>query len=105
VALTLCVKHAMTKGWLKSWPLQDSIVAISCGIVMGQVLLDLDYAEDSLADVDANFVFSGTGSLIEIQATGEKAPFTQETLLRMLSFAQQAAVTLTTLQKEATLRQ
>jgi ribonuclease PH len=101
VALARCLRRALAKGWVKTWPLQDAVTAVSCGVVMGQVLLDLDYAEDSLAEVDANFVFSGSGGLIEIQATGEKEPFSQEALLQMLSFAQKATATIKVLQEEA----
>lgn len=68
---------------------------------MSQILLDLDYAEDSLAKVDANFVFSGTGDLVEIQAAGEKTPFPQEILMQMLSLAAKATETIKSLQEEA----
>jgi ribonuclease PH len=91
----------MTKKILRTWPLYDSVAAVSCGVVMSQVLLDLDYAEDTLAEVDANFVFSGTGNLIEIQATGEKTPFSQEVLMQMLSLAAKATETIKSLQEEA----
>jgi ribonuclease PH len=101
VALARSLKQAIAKKVLRTWPLCDSVAAVSCGVVMSQILLDLDYAEDSLAKVDANFVFSGTGDLVEIQAAGEKTPFPQEILMQMLSLAAKATETIKSLQEEA----
>jgi ribonuclease PH len=68
---------------------------------MGHVLLDLDYAEDSIAEADANFVFSGTGELIEIQATGEKTTIPKEVLIDMLTLAENATKEIKKLQDAA----
>ncbi len=66
-------------------PLRDHVAAISCGICKGAPVLDLDYAEDSDADTDANFVMTGTGGIVEIQGTAEKTPFSEEQLLELLT--------------------
>ena len=62
---------------LRSIPLVDQVAAVSCGICRGAAALDLDYAEDSGAEADANFVFTGRGGIVEIQGTAEAAPFTE----------------------------
>jgi ribonuclease PH len=101
VAMAQCFKQAIFRGILTDYPIKDSVTAISCGVVMGHVLLDLDYAEDSIAEVDANFVFSGTGTLVEIQVTGEKTTFSQKTLIDMVSLAESATTSIKALQEAA----
>ena len=81
--------------------LKDHVAAISCGIVKGEALLDLDYSEDSTAETDANFVLTGAGGLVEIQATAEGAPFTEEQLTQLLRLARKGIGELVTLQKQA----
>ena len=73
-------------------PLNASVAAISCGISDGAPVLDLDYAEDSQAMTDANFVLTGTGGIVEIQATAEGAPFDDESFAQMLSLARAGPV-------------
>ena len=76
-------------------PLVDSVAAISCGIVDGAPYLDLDYAEDSGADADANFVLTGSGGIVEIQGTAETAPFGRADFDALLDLAQQGVAALT----------
>src|SRR5580692_1499886 len=83
VALHLALGKLVTAGLLQAMPLIDSVAAISCGVCNGTPVLDLDYAEDSSAETDANFVMTGAGRLVEIQGTAEKVPFTEEQLLEL----------------------
>ena len=91
VALHLAIRSLIDKRILRKNPLISQIAAISCGIYKGEAVLDLDYDEDSSAEVDANFVFNQKGNLIEIQGTGEETDFTTEQLLQMLSLAKNGA--------------
>jgi ribonuclease PH len=75
------------RGDCKSFPLYDSVSAISCGLVDGTVLVDLDYEEDSTAEVDGNFVITGSGRLVEVQTTAERGHFSSDHLMRMLMSA------------------
>lgn len=84
----------------KPFPVRDFLAAISVGLVADEVLLDLNYQEDSHAVVDMNVVMTGDGRLVEIQGTGEQHPFTQETLREMLHVSQQGIATLIDYQKE-----
>jgi len=81
--------------------IKDHVAAVSCGIVKGQVVLDLDYDEDSTAETDANFVLTGAGGLVEIQGTAEGAPFTEEQLVALLKLARKGIGELVELQKAA----
>ena len=67
--------------------IKDHVAAVSCGIVKGEAVLDLDYDEDSTAETDANFVLTGAGGLVEIQGTAEGAPFSEEQLVALLTLA------------------
>src|SRR6478752_3540643 len=87
VALGQCVTFMKKTGMITAPLLKDHVAAISCGIVKGQPVLDLDYDEDSTAETDANFVLTGAGGLVEIQGTAEGAPFTEENLIQMLRLA------------------
>jgi len=87
VALHQALARLVTAGLLPTLPLTDSVAAISCGIVKGTPVLDLDYAEDSSAETDANFVMTGTGGIVEIQATAEGAPFGDREFTRMIELA------------------
>jgi ribonuclease PH len=69
------------RAMFKTWPLKDHVAAISCGICGGTPVLDLDYAEDSTAGTDANFVMTGSGGIVEIQGTAEGEPFSEADLL------------------------
>src|SRR3984885_8016471 len=77
VALNLAIAHLMRMNVLKASPLTGQVAAVSCGLVDGGAVLDLDYAEDSGADADANFVLTDGGGIVEIQGTAEKAPFSE----------------------------
>jgi ribonuclease PH len=87
VALHQACQHLVSAKLLADLPLHDSVAAISCGIVAGSAVLDLDYAEDSRAETDANFVLTGTGGIVEIQATAEGAPFDETLFAEMLRLA------------------
>jgi len=101
VALHLAFQHLLRIGHLKTIPLTDSVAAVSCGIYNGVPVLDLDYAEDSTAQADANFVLTGTGGIVEIQGTAEKTPFQEAEFLELLRLARKGIGELTQLQKAA----
>jgi len=106
VALALALERLAGEGRLERIPLNGSVAAVSCGIVDGQAVLDLDYPEDSSAEVDANVVMTGEGGLIEVQATAERTPLSRAHLDELLALAaggidhlrgvQQAAIALAT---------
>ena len=81
--------------------MRDHIAAISCGVCGGVAVLDLDYAEDSNAETDANFVLTGAGNIVEVQATAEKVPFSEEQLTTLLALARKGVTKLIDLQKMA----
>jgi ribonuclease PH len=87
VALALALRHLQRMNVLKASPLTGQVAAISCGLAGGAAVLDLDYAEDSSADADANFVLTDTGGLIEVQATAERAPFTETQFAALMALA------------------
>jgi ribonuclease PH len=101
VALAQCVTFMEKTGLAKTPILKDHVAAVSCGIVKGEALLDLDYDEDSTAETDANFVLTGKGGLVEIQGTAEGAPFTEEQLAQLLRLARKGIAELVELQKQA----
>ncbi|HEY0836170.1 MAG TPA: ribonuclease PH [Azospirillum sp.] len=101
VALHLAFQHLMQIGALKRMPLTDAVAAVSCGLYQGAPVLDLDYAEDSNAQADANFVLTGTGGIVEIQGTAEEKPFAEEQFLELLRLARKGIAELTALQKAA----
>jgi ribonuclease PH len=101
VALRECLKWMHSRSILKEVPLRDHVAAISCGISNGEAVLDLDYAEDSAAQTDANFVITGSGSLVEVQATAEAAVFSEADFNAMLGLARKGITELITLQKQA----
>ena len=86
---------------IKEGVLRDNVAAISCGIYQGTPVLDLDYAEDSEAETDANFVMTGDGRIIEVQGTAEREPFTQEEFLSLMELARRGVARLVDLQKLA----
>jgi ribonuclease PH len=85
-------------GMLKTSPLHDTVAAVSVGIVDGEILLDLPYAEDSRAEVDMNVVQLGSGGLVEVQGTGESGTFDRKLLDRMLDLAEHGIAELARLQ-------
>jgi ribonuclease PH len=101
VALYQAFQHLLAAGSLAVLPLRDSVAAISCGIVVDRPVLDLDYAEDSQAMTDANFVLTGTGGIVEIQATAEGAPFDDALFAEMLRLARAGVADLTLHQRAA----
>ena len=101
VALRDCLEWMRARDMVKSNPLKDHVAAVSCGIIKGTPVLDLDYAEDSTAETDANFVMTGAGGIIEVQGTAENVPFSQAELLSMLALAEKGTRKLIELQKFA----
>jgi ribonuclease PH len=101
VALHDCISWMRSRSMLKDSPIRDHVAAVSCGISKGVAVLDLDYDEDSVAETDANFVITGSGGLVEIQATAEGAVFSQEQLTALLDLARHGIGQLVTLQKSA----
>ena len=101
IALHDCMSWMKTRGMLATIPLRDHIAAVSCGIVKGEPRLDLDYAEDSDADTDVNFVMTGSGGFVEVQGTAEKTPFSEDEFNSMLGLARKGIGKLVDLQKLA----
>ena len=101
VALRLATKHLMEEGVIKADPILDVVAAISCGIYKDVSVLDLEYEEDSNAEADANFVLTGTGQIVEVQATGEKRGFSQGEFDSLFGLARKGINELVHLQKAA----
>jgi len=100
VALTDAVAVVRAKGLIKKNPLRDYLAAVSVGKVGGELLTDLCYAEDSLAEVDLNLVMTGKGQFVEIQGTAEKWPFTLDELNKFLTLGWHGISALVKLQQE-----
>jgi len=100
VALSLAVKWLLENGRIRENPISDHVAAISAGVWNNELVLDLDFAEDCAAELDANFVVSGNGKFIEIQATGEEHPFTTEQILELMNIAKIGCNQLIELQKQ-----
>lgn len=101
VALHDCLRWMEARSMFAKWPLTDHVAAVSCGIFESETLLDLDYAEDSMAGTDANFVLTGRGGIVEIQGTAEKEAFGEDDLLRLLTLARKGIGELVAVQKTA----
>lgn len=101
VALHECFEWMKSRNMIDISPLRDHVAAISCGIYQGQAVADLDYAEDSTADTDANFVLTGSGGIVEIQGTAEGEPFSEEAFLELMRLAKKSCNELVDLQKQA----
>jgi ribonuclease PH len=101
IALNDCLKWMTGRSILRDSPMKDHVAAVSCGIVKGEAVLDLDYAEDSTAETDANFVMTGSGGLVEVQGSAEGAPFSEAELLKLLALARRGIAGLVTQQKAA----
>ena len=101
IAAHLAFQHLKNIGLVKELPIKDSVAAISCGIYNGIPVLDLDYAEDSNAETDANFVMTGGGGIVEIQGTAEKEPFSESELQVLIDLAKKGCRELTEMQKQA----
>nr|MDP9196079.1 ribonuclease PH [Pseudomonadota bacterium] len=100
MALCLAFRTLVSKGILKEIPLLDQVAAISCGLYEGTPVLDLDYAEDSKAQADANFVMTGNGGLIEVQGTAEERPFSHDQFQALMDLARGGIARLAELQKK-----
>ena len=101
VALALACRRLVDEGKLERPPLTGSVAAISCGVVGGELLCDLDYVEDSTAEVDANIVMTGDGGLVEVQATAERTPVSRASLNELLELAEPAIGALREAQAQA----
>jgi len=101
VALHLALQRLVKDGLLPALPLTDGVAAISCGIADGVPVLDLDYAEDSTAEADANFVLTAAGGIVEVQATAEKSAFAEEHFMALLGLARKGIGELIAHQKKA----
>jgi ribonuclease PH len=101
VALELALRRLVGEGKLDTVPLTQSVAAVSCGVVDGRALLDLDYSEDSTAEVDANVVMTGDGGLVEVQATAERTPLSRASLDELLALAASGIERLRAAQQEA----
>ena len=101
VALALAFQKLIEAKSLDRIPINEHVAAISCGLVGGNVVLDLDYVEDSGAEADANFVLTASGLIVEVQGTAEAAPFPRQVLSTMLSMAEDAVAKLVVLQRAA----
>jgi ribonuclease PH len=101
VALSVALQGMIARQTLAASPLTDAVAAVSCGIAQGVPVLDIDYAEDSAADADANFVLTGTGGIVEVQATAEKTVFAEPEFMQLLALARKGIGELLLLQKRA----
>ena len=101
VALHLAVQKLMTQGVLFTFPLTAQVAAVSCGLYNGEPVLDLDYAEDSNAGADANFVLTSDGGIVEIQGTAEDKPFSRTQFTALLGLAEQGIAQLVQAQRQA----
>lgn len=101
VALVDAVQYLLEKKIIRTNPIIDNLAAISVGKVQGQAVLDLDYEEDSLAEVDMNVVMTGTGKFVEIQGTAEETPFSRSDLDAFLQLAEKGIRSLMEVQKSA----
>ena len=99
VALVLAVRKLIDMGRIHDNPVQDYVAAISAGLWNGELILDLDYDEDCMAEIDSNFIVSGNGNFIEIQATGEQHPFNRDQILNLMDMASAGCQKLIELQK------
>ena len=101
IALYQACEKLKTDGLIEEFPLIDSVAAVSCGLKNGDTLLDLDYDEDSNAEADSNFVITGSGGLVEIQASAEEFSFEESEFMKLLSLAKKGISEITILQKQA----
>ena len=101
VALHRAFEHCQRQGVLKTIPLISEVAAISCGLYKGEAVMDLDYDEDSNAEADANFVLTGAGGIVEVQATAEEDPFSEDQFLDLMRLARKGCTDLAVAQRHA----
>ena len=101
VALRIACEKMLLAGSISRQPMADQVAALSCGIWQGQPVADLDYAEDSTAEIDANFILAADGGIVEVQATGEERPFSRQELDRLLDLAEAGCAQLFEMQMAA----
>jgi ribonuclease PH len=101
VALKKCIDLMIKRKQINHNPIKSYVAAISCGIVNGELLMDLDYEEDSQADVDSNYVMNDKGDIIELQLTGEQTTCSEEEFMKMLRHSKSSIAEIITLQKKA----
>jgi ribonuclease PH len=101
VALHIALSGMLKEGLIEKMPLTDHVAAVSCGLYQDTAVLDLDYAEDSNAQADANFVLTGNGGIVEIQGTAEEDPFSREQFNSLMALAEKGIGELAVLQKQA----
>lgn len=100
VALSLAVRWLLAQGRIRENPILDSVAAVSAGLWNSELVLDLDFDEDCAAELDSNFVVAGSGKFIEVQATGEQHPFTQEQIVALMDMAKTGCQKLIDLQNQ-----
>lgn len=100
VALVLAVRHLMNSGRIKENPIREHVAAVSAGLWQNELVLDLDYDEDCVAELDSNFVVAESGKFVEVQATGEQHPFGKEQLNTLMDMAADGCARLIKMQKE-----
>ena len=101
VALSIACEKLLLAGDITRNPLTDQVAAISCGIYEGTPVLDLDYAEDSAAETDANFILTADGGIVEIQMTAEEKPFTKDEMSALISLAEDGIAQIAVMQRDA----
>jgi len=99
IALHDCIQWMRQRDMIRDGVIRDQVAAVSCGLYKGKAVLDLDYAEDSNADADANFVMTGNGGLVEVQGTAETVPFSEENFAELQALAKKGIGELLALQK------
>jgi ribonuclease PH len=100
VALELCARRMLAEGWIARTPVKEGVAAVSCGIVDGTALLDLDYSEDSRALADMNVAMTHSGGIVEVLCTGEKRPVKPKELQTLLRYAQEGIGQVVKIQRE-----
>ena len=100
VALVMALRELKNRGEIDDIPVFDQVAAVSCGLVGGKAVLDLDYSEDSTAQVDANFVLTAGGGIVEVQGTAEERPFRRDEFDSLLALAEKGVAELTALQRQ-----
>jgi ribonuclease PH len=99
IAMAMAFRRLIDQGTLRENPVISNLAAVSCGFVAGELLLDLDFSEDSKAQVDLNVIMDGEGNIVEVQGTGERATFSVDQLLEMIALAKKGIMELVDIQK------